>query len=835
MRVRYTSRPLSQPPPTELARERHRLSGRFAYLLAGLFVGAWGLPSEVVEAGEIQVLPKSVTLWGPESAAQVVVRESRIDGPAIDRTDTASYHMADPTVAAVARRGRLEPVADGTTVLVIQTGGHQVAVPVKVTGVHQPAPISFRNEIIPILTKAGCNSGSCHGKAEGKNGFKLSVFGFDPRADHDALTKEARGRRVNSAAFRQSLLLQKVTGAIPHGGGRQFEEASISYRRLLRWIREGAALDSAKTASTTGIIVEPDQRLLSFRSHQQLRVVAVDSDGRKRDVTAEAQYESNAPSIATVDHHGLVQGGDHPGEAAILVRYMNHVALCRIVMPRPDVIVVRPPESNFIDRLAWDKLERMGIEPSPECSEATFLRRVYLDTIGTLPTSDAARHFLDSTDPEKRTRLIAELLERREYALFWSLLWSDLLRVDANALGAESVVAMTRWLRRQFETNRPYDQMVRDILTARGSAQAESPAAFYTTLNEPAELASATSQLFLGVRIECARCHHHPFERWSQRDFVAFAGFFTGVTKKKLPDGTTAIVAQLGSDLKHPRTNDVIPAAGLGGLPALSAAKETLFGRRQALADWMTDDSNPFLARALANRLWAHYFGRGLVEPVDDLRATNPATNEPLLAALAEYLQSVDYDIKAFTRTLLSSRVYQLSPLTNETNARDNQHFSHATYRPMPAEVLLDAICQVTGVPEKFNGWPVGARSIEVWDNRMPSYFFRIFGRPARTTVCECERGDAPTISQALHLTNSPEIGSKINHRRGRARQLAASDRTPREVIEELYLTALSRRPSAEERRLLMPLFGQDEIDRRAAAEDVLWTLVNIKEFLFNH
>lgn len=816
--------------------------------------------SHAAEKGKIRVLPHEVLLSGPESSAQMLVWENRSDGPDVDLTHSASYRMANSAVAKVGSHGQITPVSEGATELLIQAGEGQVSVPVKVTGIRQPAPISFRNEVIPILTKAGCNSGGCHGKAEGKNGFKLSVFGFDPVADHEALTKEARGRRVNPAAPQQSLLLKKATGATPHGGGRQIERGSASYRRLLRWIREGAALGSGNAVSITSISVEPASRLLSFEGTQQLRVVAHDSSDASRDVTTEAQYESNSPAIASVEERGLVEGGKNPGEAAILVRYMNQVAVCRINMPRPNVVVVRPPEANFVDRLVWDNLQRMGIEPSPLCDDATFLRRVYLDTIGTLPTADEARRFLDNPDANKRDRLIDELLERREYAAYWTLLWSDLLRVDANALGAESSVAITRWLRRQFEKNRPYNELVRELLTARGSTTAEGPAPIYTTLDKPAELASSASQLFLGVRIECAQCHHHPFERWSQRDFAAFAGFFTGVKRKKLPDGSSAIVVSPGRDLKHPRSGEVVPAAGLGAEPAFEASQEAdtserkrkvpsgkrratatspktqvIQDRRQALVDWMTDESNPFFARALANRLWAHYFGRGLVEPVDDMRATNPATNEPLLGALTRHLREVDYDIQAFTRTILRSRVYQLSSQTNNSNANDDRHFSHALNRPLPAEVLLDAVCQVTGIPEKFNGWPAGVRAIEVWDNRMPSYFFRIFGRPARTTVCACERGDAPTISQALHLMNSPEIAAKIQHRHGTVRRLADSDRTPQEIIETLYLATLSRRPTAEEQRVMLPLFEQNGLDRRIAAEDVLWTLVNTKEFLLNH
>jgi hypothetical protein len=410
--------------------------------------------------------------------------------------------------------------------------------------------------------------------------------------------------------------------------------------------------------------------------------------------------------------------------------------------------------------------------------------------------------------------------------------WADILRLDRDKVTPQGGIGMSRWLRRQFAENRPYDAFVRDILTVRGDMVADGPGAFYKVLDTPQELSQSVSQLFLGVRIQCAQCHHHPTERWGQDDYYALAGFFTGVVRKKLPSGGDAIVAGAGFDLKQPRTGQTMAARGLGAAPADLAKSPD---RRVALADWMTAPDNPFFAPAIANRLWAHYFGRGLVEPIDDLRATNPATNEPLLAELATHLRAVKYDLKVFTRTLLNSRVYQLSARTQPSNVSDEQNFSHAAHKALPAEVLLDAICQVTGAPEKFNGWPEGYRAIQVWDNRMPSYFFRIFGRPVRASVCECERSQEPSIAQALHLMNSPEIGDKIRARTGTARRLADSDRTPREIVDELYLAALARYPSDRERAIMLDVFAQSGSDRRAAVEDVLWALLNTKQFLYNH
>jgi hypothetical protein len=714
---------------------------------------------------------------------------------------------------------------------------------VEVSGFKQPAPVSFETQIIPIMSKARCNSGGCHGKAEGKNGFKLSVFGFDPAADYQALVMEARGRRILPNSPSNSLFLRKPTGQVPHGGGKRIAADSRHYRLLHRWIVEGAppgvpasagsgpSKGGTPTNSVTSIEVEPQQQTLAFRGTQQLRVTAIDSGGKRRCVTADAEYDSNAASIATVDGRGWVQASDIPGEAAILVRYLGHVTICRITLPRPGVQFARPPEGNFIDKMAWDKLASLGIEPSPLADDAAFLRRVFLDTIGTLPTAEEARSFLADTRADKRARLIDQLLQRPEYADYWAMRWSDVLRVDRDQVNPAGAVAMTHWLRRQFAENRPYDQFVHDILTAKGNTGAEGPASVYKVLANPEQMSRSFSQLFLGVRIACAQCHHHPSERWGQDDYFALAGFFTSVTRKPLSGGSDAVFAQKGTDLNHPRTAKPVAARALGAAPADFT---TTPDRRTVLASWLTAPDNPFFARAIANRLWAHYFGRGLVEPLDDLRATNPASNEPLLNELARHMRDGKYDLKAFTRTLLNSRLYQVSSRPLPSNATDEQNFSHALPKAIPAEVLLDAISQATGVPEKFNGWPEGYRAIQVWDNRMPSYFFRIFGRPVRASVCECERSNEPSIAQALHLMNSEEITSKVRARQGTARHLAASTRPPREVIDELYLGTLSRYPSDKERAVMLEVFTQSE-DRRTAVEDVLWALLNSRGFVYNH
>ncbi|MBY0231199.1 MAG: DUF1549 domain-containing protein [Gemmataceae bacterium] len=778
-------------------------------------------------AAPLVASPLAIVLDGPDASQQVLVRAA----PSPDLTRAATYESLDPRVIAVDARGLVRPVGEGKTFLVVKHGADVVRVPVEVRGIEAPAPVSFESEVMPLLSRAGCNGGGCHGKAEGRNGFKLSVFGYDPEADHQALVMEARGRRVFAPAPEYSLFLRKAAGQVAHGGGKKIAPDGPEYRRLHRWISEGARFGAGMPA-ITGIEVEPKEQILAFDGTQQLRVTAIDADGKRRCVTVDAEYGSNAPSVAKVDSRGHVRAGDIPGQAAVLVRYLGHVAICRVAVPRPGVKPTRPPEANFIDKHAWDNLARLGIQAADLADDATFLRRVFLDTIGLLPTEDEARAFLADKRADKRAKLIDALLARPEYADHWAMRWSDLLRVDRDTITPAGAVAMTRWLRKQFADNRPYDGMARDILTARGNTGDEGPASIYKALATPEEMSRSFSQLFLGVRIQCAQCHHHPSEKWSQDDYFALAGFFTGIGRKTLPGGAMALHAIKGTELPHPRTKKPVPARALGA--TVPADFATVADRRAVLAKWMTAPENPFFARALANRLWSHYFGHGLVEPLDDMRGTNPATNEPLLDALAKHLREVKYDVKAFTRTLLESRLYQLAGRAPGAPL-DEQNFSHASARAIPAEVLLDAICQVAGVPEKFNGWPKGYRAVQVWDNRMPSYFFRIFGRPVRASVCECERSNEPSIAQALHLMNSEEIAGKIRSREGTARKLADSARTPREIVDSLYLATLSRHPTAKEQSLMLRYFAEAGDDRRSAAEDVLWALVNTRGFVFNH
>jgi len=808
-------------------------SVKLSILAAVLAVGLSFSVGSTANGDELRIVPGEVRLDRPESSQQLVVVQMT-DGRQEDVTRQVQLSCQPPGLVRFATDGLVQPVTEGSGQIIATLGNSVARSPVHVSGIRSPSPISFAFEVQPILAKGRCNSGGCHGKAEGQNGFKLSLLGFDDDSDYDALVKHGRGRRVSLADPSGSLLLRKAAAITPHGGGLKVESDSPGFQRIRRWIAEGCPRETPAFSPVVRVEVEPNQLVLRPRQQWQLRVIAIDAEGKRRCATAEADFISNAPQVVDATSGGLLQATEIPGDAAILIRYLGNVSVCRVIVPRPGPTFPQPPRNNFIDELAWNKHLQLGIEPSPVGDDSVFLRRAYLDVIGTLPTASEARTFLADASPNKREQLIDSLLNRPEYADYWAMKWANLLRADKIKVTHQGTVGMVRWLRRQFAANRPYDEMAREIATVQGPVGAETPAAFFKAVDQPELASRSVSQLFLGVRIECAQCHHHPSERWSQDDYTALAGFFSGVSIKRLPDGTESVVAKRGTDLKHPRTGQVVPARALG---APTADFTNQIDRRVVMANWMTSPDNPFFARAAANRLWSHYFGRGLVEPIDDLRATNPATNEPLLDALAQHLREVRYDLKAFTRTLLRSRLYQLSSTTTDSNRDDRQHFSHASPRALPAEVLLDAISQSTGSPEKFEGWPAGVRAIQVWDNRMPSYFFRIFGRPARATVCECERSNEPSIAQALHLLNSPEVNAKIGQRGGTAKRLAASSLDPLAVIDEVFLTALSRFPTAEDRSALKIAFESETTgsSREQAVEDVLWAVLNMKEFLYIH
>jgi len=698
----------------------------------------------------------------------------------------------------------------------------------------QPRELHFANDIVPILSRFGCNTSGCHGKAEGQNGFKLSVFGFDPDADYAALTQESRGRRVLPTIPDRSLLLLKASGGMPHGGGVRILRGTDEYRLLRDWIAAGLPVGRDDAPHVTAIKVLPSERVLAFRDRQQLQVIAQYSDGHTVDVTRHARFQSNRDGIATVDEDGEVSIQNVAGDAAIMAAYQDCNAVFSVLVPRPDTPTDQAaPPLNDLDRLVDAKLQKLNIVPTATCDDATYLRRIHLDLIGRLPTTVEARQFLASTDPAKRSAIVDALLQRPEFADYWALKWSDWLRVDRQALGHSGAYVYYKWIRDSFATNKRIDQFARELIEANGLTSEHPAAQFYRVAKDPGDAAAMLSQALLGVRIECAKCHHHPFDRWSQDDYFGMQAFFVPLTFKPSPRGEI-LLATKTDVTKHPRSGATIFAHALG-TPMPDANPDG--DRRQVLSNWLVSTDNPYFARNIANRTWAHFLGRGIVEPVDDVRSTNPPTNPALLDALAQRLTESQFDLQQLIRLIVASRTYQASTAVNTTNQTDEQNYSRALLRRLDAEVLLDAICDATGVPEKFDGVPVGARAVQLWDSQATSYFLTTTGRPSRTTVCECERVSSPNVAQVLHTLNSPNLESKLNHDAGRiVRLLAAHPNNDGQVITELYLAFFSRLPTDDELKTALEHFARSGAEKRqTAAEDLAWSMLNSLEFSFNH
>lgn len=806
----------------------------------------------------IAVDPPRLPLNGPEASFQLLVRGELADGTFVDLTRVAEFASSNSEVASAAPGGIVRGVKDGQAELKVSASGQTAVVAATVAGTAVPRPIHFENDIVPLLNRFGCNGSGCHGKAEGQNGFKLSVFGFDPPADRLALIGEARGRRINAALPEKSLLLLKATGEMPHGGGVRIRRGSTEYRLLRDWIVEGTPLGAADAPHVISLKVTPTERQMRLEESQQLRAVATYSDGREVDVTPHTRFQSNNEGLASVDEFGLVTSGKTPGEAAIMAAYMGAVDVFRAQIPRPATPGENRPTPiahNFLDPLVEAKLLKLNIQSSPLCDDAEFCRRSYLDIIGVLPTADEARAFLADQRGDRRARLIDALLERPEYADYWALKWSDLLRVDRQVLGHKGAHAYYRWIRQSLADNKPYDRFVREIVSAEGLLADQPQGQLFKVVKEPGKVAATFSQVFLGIRIECAQCHHHPFDRWSQTDYFGMTAYFTQTGFKATPNGEL-IAALGGGSTRHPRTSEEVFAHPLGTVnPTAEAAKEMTGDRRRLAAAWIADADNPTFAENLVNRMWAHFLGRGIIEPVDDIRLTNPPTNPELLRALAisfsgrrpplapgatarlapEYPAPAPFDVKTLIRTITASAAYQRSCRPNATNELDEQNYSRALFKRLDAEVLFDAVCQVTGVEEKFDGVPAGSRAVQVWDSHVPHYFLRIFGRPQRATACECERTAETSVAQVLHVLNSPEIQAKLTHAGGRLARLAAKQPDDVKLVEEIYLTFYARIPTAEESKAAVTFLTEKKANRSQAIEDLAWSMMNTVEFLFNH
>lgn len=778
----------------------------------------------------------ATVLVGSDAREQLVVTGHYDSGQLRDLTQTVVFETAPAGIVQIDETGMVTPLADGE-VTVTARSNEEVSGSLKLSVTHfnDVVPINFSNQIVPIFTKLGCNSGGCHGKASGQNGFKLSLLGFEPPEDFEYLVKEGRGRRLFPAAPDRSLLLQKGTNAVPHGGGQRLPADSHEYRLLRRWISQGMPYGSEQDPVVTQLTVFPESRTMPLDGRQQVTAIAHYSDGSTEDVTRMVQFEPNNPELAESTATGLVTTLGLTGDVAIMARYQGHVAVFRASVPLGIEVQNVPEPKGVIDELVFAKLKTLGIPPSPVCDDSTFLRRVTVDIAGRLPTPEETAAFLADTDPAKRDKWIDGLLAGPDYADYFANKWSAVLRNKRRTPNhVRGTFAFHSWIRNSLYTNKPYDEFTREIVAASGEVGTHPPVAWYREVKDANQQVEDTAQLFLGLRIQCARCHHHPFEKWSQDDYYSFAAFFSRVKQKgghlaeepRIYHATGAAVA------KNPKTGQNRQPAGLGAEPvAVSADQDP----RQALADWMAEPDNPFFAPALVNRYWKHFFDRGLVDPEDDMRVTNPASNPELLAAVAQDFVASGFDLKHLVRTICRSQTYQLSSEPNEYNLTDKQNYSRYYPKRLTAEVLLDALNQVTLSHTDFGSLPAETRAVQLPDQEGGGYFLTVFGRPQADTACECERSQEANLAQSLHLLNSAEVQGKLTAAEGRAAKLAAdSTRSHEEKIRELYQWVYSRDPVADEGQIALAHIEKLE-NKQQAYEDILWALVNTKEFLFNH
>jgi hypothetical protein len=709
-----------------------------------------------------------------------------------------------------------------------------------------PRPLNFANDIVPILTKGGCNSGGCHGKSGGQNGFKLSLLGFEPQEDFEHIVKEARGRRVFPGSPEQSLLLTKGTAQLPHGGGKKLDPNSGDYADLVRWIREGMPYGKDTDPKMASISVEPATLTMPLKGAQQLQVTAHYTDGSTRDVTKRALYEANEKAMAETNETGRVQLFDLPGDVAVMVRYQGKVSTFRATVPLGAPVDKLPASRGFVDDLVFAKLKTIGMPPSDIADDGTFIRRVTLDITGRLPTAPEMKDFMASKDTNKREALIDHLLDSPEYADYFASKWSALLRNQrTQPTYARGSYLFHSWIRDSIAENKPFDQFVREVVAAAGDLDQNPPVAWYRQVKDMKQQMEDVAQLFLGTRMQCAQCHHHPFEKWSQQDYYGFAAFFSNVSRKPSSFvGEEMIYHKRGiAQTTNIRSKAAVMPTSLGG-ETLKLKPEQ--DPRFALADWMSAKDNPFFSHTLVNRYWKHFFNRGLVEPEDDMRETNPPVNPELLSALAANFVKSGYDMKQLIRTIVTSATYQLSAVPNAHNAKDRQNFSRYYPKRLNAEVLYDAVNTLLDVETTFAGQAPGTRAVALPDNsyNQTTYFLSVFGRPDSSSACECERSQEASLAQSLHLLNASEIQTQLSRGNGRADRLTKDTRPDDDKITDLYHIALSREPNADEVQ-----FARAHLDKKTAGkssdeaykgkkeayEDILWALLNTKEFLFNH
>ena len=785
------------------------------------------------DLAELRVSPPDVNLATALDRQGIVVQAVFTDGLTRDVTDQATWTLANP--ALVRRDGNtLHPVADGQTELKIEFGGQMLTLPVKVEKAAETRPISFKLDVMPVFMKAGCNTGSCHGAARGKDGFRLSLFGYDPNGDHMRITREFPGRRVDHAIPEASMMVEKSVGDVPHTGGKRFEKNSELNQQMVKWIAAGTPLDPADIATCAGLTIYPKNGVLDGPGEtQRVTVRATYSDGTDRDVTHLALFLTNNENSAAISPAGVVTAGAR-GEAFVMARFSTYtVGSQYVVLPKALQYQETPPEPvNYIDEFVALKLKKLRIHPSGLCSDEEFLRRVSIDLVGLLPSREEYAGFMADVDPKKREKKIDELLGRKEFSEMWVSKWAEWLMIrSSNQVSTKSVVLYYQWLVDQISNNVPLDKMVQDLLSSSGGTFKVPQTNFYQIEQDRLKVAENTAQIFMGMRIQCAQCHNHPFDRWTQDDYYNFAALFAQVGRKTSEDSREQIIFNSGGgEVQHPVTGaNAIPSYLGGGKADLTGGLD----RRAALGKWLASPANPYFAQNFTNRIWQHFLGVGIVEPVDDVRVSNPASNPELLTEMSKRFTESNYNFKALVRDICLSKSYQRSTQRNESNGSDELNFAHQTIRRIKAESMLDIISQVTTTKDKFGGLPLGSRAVQIANGATSDYFLTTFGRATRETACSCEVKMEPTLSQALHLMNGDVVNNKMQSG-GVIKALQAQNLTPMQIVEQLYITCLTRKPTEAEVAALSPLFAEGS-DANRSLDDVYWALMNSREFLFNH
>ena len=798
---------------------------------------------------ELRVLPETVSLATDRDRQRVIVQAVRADGITRDVSGQAEWTLADPQLV-VREDDMLRPAADGQTTLTVRYGRFSKEVPVTVTKATEPRDLRFKLDVVPIFSKAGCNSGSCHGAARGKDGFNLSLFGFDPNGDYHRVTREQAGRRINLAVPEASLLVEKAVGAVPHTGGKLFDADSPMSRDLVAWIGKGAPRDPEDQPECTGIELHPPSAVLEGAgARQPVTVVATYSDGTTRDVTSLAYFNSSNDGVARVAD-GAIEAGER-GEAFVLARY-DEFSVGSQVLTLPSDLEFTPQfgeVANYVDEAVAEKLKKLRINPSPVAGDEEFLRRITIDLTGLLPTVDEYEAFLADDDPEKRARKIDELIGRKEFTDLWVAKWSELLMMrsdNAKRISYKSVVLYHTWLKEQVAGEVPIDQMVHSLLTSEGGTFDTPQTNYYQTEQDSLKVAENVAQAFMGMRIQCAQCHNHPFDRWTQDDYYGFAAFFSQIGRKNSEDFRELIVYDRRSgEVKHVVTGKNAAPTYLGGGPAETKNRD----RRVVAADWLVSPENPYFARNIANRVWHHFFGIGIVDPVDDVRISNPASNPELLDALGSQFAQSGYDFKQLVRDICNSHTYQRTSERTDSNRADEMNFAHQTVRRIKAESMLDIISQVTTTDDDFAGLPRGARAVQIADGNTSTYFLTTFGRATRETVCACEVKMEPTLSQALHLLNGNTTGLKIRQG-GSIKAMLDAGHEPAAILDRLFVRCFTRQPTEEEAAALLKAVttaadaagaagdpaaaGKRKQAMRDELEDIFWALLNSREMLFN-